>query len=86
MKPAAAAPAATPSASISTTLLARLTNATGLRSWMRTTSRSGQTRETDASSTQSIASKRRRRSSSGTERIPWPKSASKTCRTFHCEA
>ena len=53
---------------------------------MRTTRRSGQTRETEASSTQSMASRRRRRSASGTEKMLRSKSAAKTRCTLEREA
>ena len=52
----------------------RLTNATGLRSLMWTAIRLGQMRAIEASSTQSIASSRRRRSESGDKKMLRPKS------------
>src|SRR5271157_862466 len=53
------------------------TKATGLRSWMRTARRSGQTRETEASSTQASSDLRRRRSSRGAEKMLRSKSPAK---------
>src|SRR5450432_708706 len=76
----------TPRASISSTPDRKKTKATGFRSVTRTTRRSGQTRETAASATQSRASNRLRRSASGTLKMLWSKSAAKTRCTLEREA
>src|ERR1035441_2535230 len=62
---------------MSRTVACSRTKATGLRSWMRTARRSGQTRETEASYTQSMANRRRRGAWRGAEKMLRSKSPAK---------